>query len=371
VSYRQSRPFIPSAAPQREEGLRPTPLEGAPRIPSRIIRQSVWNFCAEELPSSIPATHGPGLENQPELDRADSPPLGFINTPSIAGSQSSLTSGELGSAVGRQSTSQTASANTESWSSVLAHSIDPSLPSLYRSTATSTTEESSSPLAAFDFGFDKEDPLVSSEPVVFDSEIHIAEGQHPNFEDFRFSFPSLENVPGQISEEDLSEEPSLPTLPSEKTPQRPRGLSAAVAQDKGRAEPEALSTPTTVTSARRRRNITTDTSSPSLELPPFPRLSLGLGDSDTEISELSEVAKGKQPERRTPALEIGEIPEDMDFLHPESAMAMTEHRREAVRMAKSQEAAVIEKCKRSGVAPPEYAFDELIGKGSFGRVYKG
>lgn len=61
----------------------------------------------------------------------------------------------------------------------------------------------------------------------------------------------------------------------------------------------------------------------------------------------------------------------MDLLRPESAMAMTEHRREAVRMAKSQEAAVVEKCKRSGVAPPGYTFDELIGKGSFGRVYKG
>lgn len=52
-------------------------------------------------------------------------------------------------------------------------------------------------------------------------------------------------------------------------------------------------------------------------------------------------------------------------------MAMTQHRREAVRLAKSQEAAVVEKCKRSGVAAPGYTFDELIGKGSFGRVYKG
>ena len=61
----------------------------------------------------------------------------------------------------------------------------------------------------------------------------------------------------------------------------------------------------------------------------------------------------------------------MDLLHPESAMAMTEHRREAVRLAKNQEAAVVEKCKRSGGPAPGYLFDELIGKGSFGRVYKG
>lgn len=58
-------------------------------------------------------------------------------------------------------------------------------------------------------------------------------------------------------------------------------------------------------------------------------------------------------------------------LRPESAAAMTAHRREAVRLAKSQEKAVSEKCIRSGQDPPGYTFDELIGKGSFGRVYKG
>ena len=61
----------------------------------------------------------------------------------------------------------------------------------------------------------------------------------------------------------------------------------------------------------------------------------------------------------------------MDLLNPESAMAMTQHRREAVRLAKNQERSVAEKCKRSGVPVPGYLFDELIGKGSFGRVYKG
>lgn len=61
----------------------------------------------------------------------------------------------------------------------------------------------------------------------------------------------------------------------------------------------------------------------------------------------------------------------MQSLRPESAAAMTAHRREAVRLAKSQEKAVSEKCIRSGQDPPGYTFDELIGKGSFGRVYKG
>ncbi|KIX01436.1 uncharacterized protein Z518_09162 [Rhinocladiella mackenziei CBS 650.93] len=63
----------------------------------------------------------------------------------------------------------------------------------------------------------------------------------------------------------------------------------------------------------------------------------------------------------------------MDHLHPDSAAAtgMTAHRREAVRLAEVQQRAVLERCKRSKQPEPDYAFDELIGKGSFGRVYKG
>ena len=60
----------------------------------------------------------------------------------------------------------------------------------------------------------------------------------------------------------------------------------------------------------------------------------------------------------------------MDHLRPESALAVTHHRREAIRLAKVQETGVVEKCRRSGAAIPDYTFDELIGKGSFGRVYK-
>ena len=60
----------------------------------------------------------------------------------------------------------------------------------------------------------------------------------------------------------------------------------------------------------------------------------------------------------------------MDHLRPESALAVTHHRREAIRLAKAQETSVVEKCRRSGAAIPDYTFDELIGKGSFGRVYK-
>ena len=61
----------------------------------------------------------------------------------------------------------------------------------------------------------------------------------------------------------------------------------------------------------------------------------------------------------------------MDHLRPESALKMGQHRREAMRLAKVQEAAVNERCRRTNTELPGYAFDELIGKGSFGRVYKG
>ncbi|KAJ9497203.1 hypothetical protein H2202_007359 [Exophiala xenobiotica] len=54
-----------------------------------------------------------------------------------------------------------------------------------------------------------------------------------------------------------------------------------------------------------------------------------------------------------------------------SPLSMTAHHREAVRLAEEQQRAVTEKCKRSNQLAPNYAFDELIGKGSFGRVYKG
>jgi hypothetical protein len=80
-----------------------------------------------------------------------------------------------------------------------------------------------------------------------------------------------------------------------------------------------------------------------------------------EFAELTSLCR---PERK-------KLDSKMDSLRPESAAAMTAHRREAIRLAKSQEQAVTERCKRSNQDPPGYSFDELIGKGSFGRVYKG
>ncbi|KAK5553064.1 hypothetical protein LTR46_008777 [Exophiala xenobiotica] len=77
-----------------------------------------------------------------------------------------------------------------------------------------------------------------------------------------------------------------------------------------------------------------------------------------------------RPPSRTYASSSFPTPARMDRLRPHS-IAMTAHHREAVRLAEEQQRAVTEKCKRSNQLAPNYAFDELIGKGSFGRVYKG
>lgn len=59
------------------------------------------------------------------------------------------------------------------------------------------------------------------------------------------------------------------------------------------------------------------------------------------------------------------------YLDPATAATMTQHRREAIRMAKRQEEVVRKRAESVGISVPDYEFDELIGKGSYGRVYLG
>ncbi|KAF3484030.1 STE/STE20 protein kinase [Arthroderma uncinatum] len=59
-------------------------------------------------------------------------------------------------------------------------------------------------------------------------------------------------------------------------------------------------------------------------------------------------------------------------LDPSSAMlAITKQKSEAMRLAREQGLAVREMCRRAKSEIPPYTFEELIGKGSYGRVYKG
>ncbi|KAJ5643296.1 uncharacterized protein N7484_005803 [Penicillium longicatenatum] len=60
------------------------------------------------------------------------------------------------------------------------------------------------------------------------------------------------------------------------------------------------------------------------------------------------------------------------FLDPSSAMAaITRHKAEAIKLAREQGTAVKEMCRRAKTEVPPYEFEELIGKGAYGRVYKG
>lgn len=59
----------------------------------------------------------------------------------------------------------------------------------------------------------------------------------------------------------------------------------------------------------------------------------------------------------------------MDFLSTKSAEVQST-KTKAVEDARQMQVSVIEECKKSSRDPPNYKLMELIGKGSFGRVYK-
>ena len=63
---------------------------------------------------------------------------------------------------------------------------------------------------------------------------------------------------------------------------------------------------------------------------------------------------------------------ESQFLDPASAVSsdLSRHKVAAIEIAKDQERAIHEKLRRNGENIPEYDFLELIGKGTYGRVFK-
>ncbi len=63
---------------------------------------------------------------------------------------------------------------------------------------------------------------------------------------------------------------------------------------------------------------------------------------------------------------------ESQFLGPDSAVGneLSRHKVAAIQIAKDQENAIHQKLRRNGDTIPEYEFLELIGKGSYGRVFK-
>lgn len=82
-----------------------------------------------------------------------------------------------------------------------------------------------------------------------------------------------------------------------------------------------------------------------------------LGRRDTVIRVLS----GGRPTRPTIV--------KMEYLSAKSANVHST-KTKAVEDARQMQASVVEECKKSSRDPPNYLLLELIGKGSFGRVYK-
>jgi hypothetical protein len=380
VSYRRSRPLIPSASRQAGQRLTPVPLRTLQGIAESTESPDFSSKTHFRTPGGAFSFSDEGFSSSPLTaqasfaDSSQNPATLEAKTPETAGEEpvaresSSPTNNERARALPEELSTQTDSCNLQNPGLITDSPSEPDRP-VFSNIAESKLSSSTS-LAAFNFGFGQnkaEQPSEPSQPRT-NTPPNTPALFHPNFNSFKFSFPSPESTPEEESEGKNSVEQSLPA-PFKGGGRHPRGLSSAIAQACRKFEPE-------IQSGRPGAGVESSgksfkrASGPRIGLPSSSGRSTGFPEVEIEEPALSEVAKGKRPERSNSPSSRRRSSEEMDLLNPESAVAMTHHRREAVRMAKSQEAAVVEKCKRSGVAAPQYTFDELIGKGSYGRVYK-
>lgn len=73
---------------------------------------------------------------------------------------------------------------------------------------------------------------------------------------------------------------------------------------------------------------------------------------------------------RPPTISIGNLPANMENRLTVRSPEISQIRLKAIEDARQMQAKVVEECNRLKKEPPPYVLEELIGKGSFGRVYK-
>lgn len=124
-------------------------------------------------------------------------------------------------------------------------------------------------------------------------------------------------------------------------------------------------------SALLRNSLVLLSSRPSSDPPPLPITSTELSQSspDPPPRFFESPAPPLSPPRTPPPLLPVADNMDSSFLDPFTAMSAGT-RSKQVQDAKDMYQVVIERAARTGSAVPDYEFLELIGKGSFGRVYK-
>jgi protein-disulfide isomerase len=90
-----------------------------------------------------------------------------------------------------------------------------------------------------------------------------------------------------------------------------------------------------------------------------------------EYNEYLEALREEEEEEKAKAEEEAEAAAEEEHEMDISRLSLlSATRREAIKAAQTQEKAIRERLKKDGAAFPPYKFLELIGKGSYGRVYK-